>query len=284
MLFSRRKRLDGLAAREAAGENLWRPEFDGQARTKLVHLLRSLCREQHPGQLDGYRLRLAYELVLRDEGLFFLHDRHVASIDTVDDLVGAVLHGDVDMVATIIEAAYTVLVQRELNPFGLHRDLVRFEATMSTILLEHRVAFDLIDGNMVPFESRQMHEAVVAPTLTLLGGRSGWEPVETSFRKALDEIGKDPTDAITDVGTALQEALKALGCEGNALGPLGVDAAKRGVLTGYDRKIIDWVAADRSIQGDGHNADCASPADAWLAVHVVGALILRLAEPGSRSG
>lgn len=73
-----------------------------------------------------------------------------------------------------------------------------------------------------------------------------------------------------------------VGCKGNALGPLADDARKRGLLAPYDRKIIDWVSADRSDKGDAHNATPASRDDAWLAVHVVGALILRLAGDANR--
>ncbi len=59
-------------------------------------------------------------------------------------------------------------------------------------------------------------------------------------------------------------------------------ARKKGVLAPHDatlaagiEKIIDWVCADRSETGDAHNAKPATRDDAWFAVHVVGALILR---------
>ena len=59
---------------------------------------------------------------------------------------------------------------------------------------------------------------MVGPTLRLLAGRPGWEAVETAYQKALEEISDgEADDAITDAGTALQEALVLLGCEGNAL-------------------------------------------------------------------
>jgi hypothetical protein len=88
--------------------------------------------------------------------------------------------------------------------------------------------------------------------------------------------GGDPADAITDVGTALQEMLVYLGAQGNALGPLLKDAEQRGLLGPYDAKLVGWVSADRSNRGDTHSASSATKGDAWLTVHVVGALILRL--------
>jgi len=136
----------------------------------------------------------------------------------------------------------------------------------------------------VPFSSREMHEAVVVPTLTLLGGDMRFSKAESAYQKALREIAADPSDAITDAGTALQEMLTALGCSGNALGPLLTSAKKKGLLGGHDDllidavyKAIDWVSADRANKGDAHKVVASRPDDAWFAVHVVGAIMLRLA-------
>lgn len=114
----------------------------------------------------------------------------------------------------------------------------------------------------------------------------GWDGVERAYRKALHEIASDPSDAITDAGTALQEALGQLGAAGNQLGDRLRSAKRRGLLVGHDERLVKaiedmghWVAADRSVHGDAHNADEALTADAWLAVHVAGALILRLTGP-----
>ena len=46
---------------------------------------------------------------------------------------------------------------------------------------------------------------------------------------------------------------------------------------------MHWVSADRSEMGDSHKAETTlTRDDAWLTVHVVGALILRLASEGGR--
>ena len=122
-----------------------------------------------------------------------------------------------------------------------------------------------------------MHQSVVSPTLTLLGGNERLARVEKAYRDALDQIHEgNPENSITDAGTALQEALQALGCKGNSLKPLAKAAQQKGILTGHDMKLINWVESDRSNTGDTHNASPASVEDAWLTVHIVGAIILRI--------
>jgi hypothetical protein len=155
------------------------------------------------------------------------------------------------------------------------------------VLREHRIYFELIEGKMVPLASQELHAEVVAPALRLLSGRSGWDKVEAAYQDALGELAEGkPADAITDAATALQEALVALGCKGNALGPLASSARGKGLLGPHDapmtdmvEKLIDWVSADRSVKGDVHQATQPSLEDGWLTVHIVGALILRLAGP-----
>ena len=79
--------------------------------------------------------------------------------------------------------------------------------------------------------------------------------------------------------------LTALGCDGGALGDLVSSAKKKGLLTGADTpltesiiKTVNWVAAKRN-QGEAHRGDPdMNMSDAWMVVHVVGALVLRLSE------
>ena len=101
--------------------------------------------------------------------------------------------------------------------------------------------------------------------------------MEKAYRKALDELHDgSPDDAITDASTALQEALSALGCKGKSLGILVNSAVANKVIDPHDKKLIDWVSADRSTKGDAHYVSSASTEDAWLTLHVVGAIILRI--------
>jgi hypothetical protein len=75
-----------------------------------------------------------------------------------------------------------------------------------------------------------MHDAVVAPTLYLLHSQPRFAEAEKAYQKALAEIrNRDAGDAITDVGTALQEAMVALGCTGNSLTELRKSGHKQGI-------------------------------------------------------
>ncbi|MEX0873479.1 MAG: hypothetical protein WD646_15995 [Actinomycetota bacterium] len=162
----------------------------------------------------------------------------------------------------------------------------QFRARINDILDEHDIAFQVVGGEVVDRESMALHANVVAPVVSLLHGEPAFANVEAAFQAALRELkpGGTPADAITDAATALQEMLSALGCSGNALGPLLDDAKKKGLLGPYDSKLArgiesigEWLNADRSTRGDAHNADEAMREDAWLAVHVAGALVTRLA-------
>jgi hypothetical protein len=131
-----------------------------------------------------------------------------------------------------------------------------------------------------------MHDAVVAPTLYLLHSQPRFADAETAYQNALKELrNRDPADAITDAATALQDVLLALGCTGNALGPLLKSARSKGLLKGSDTPLteaigrtVDWVSATRG-EGEAHTGDPdINMSDAWMMVHVVGALAIRLSE------
>ncbi len=158
------------------------------------------------------------------------------------------------------------------------------EDALNGVLAEERLAYELIAGQMVEFESRELHAEIVGPSLRLLSGRPGWEAVEDAYQKALREVAEDPQDAITDAARTLDEALGVRGCEGQTLGDRIKIAKKRGMLAPHDEilskaiaSIMDWVSADRSRKGDAHTGARADSDDAWFISHIVGALILRLA-------
>jgi hypothetical protein len=166
-------------------------------------------------------------------------------------------------------------------------DHEHFWNTVNAALREHRISFELVGDTMIPFASKELHTEIVVPTMRLLSGRVGWDKVESAYQDALREIadGK-PADAITDAGTALQEAFVTLGCLGNSLGVLAKSARSKGLFAPHDvlmtetlHKLVDWVSADRSEKGDVHQAREPSVDDAWLTVHIVGAIILRLVGP-----
>lgn len=294
-LYGRMKRLKEIEEAEAQGESFWTEALDEPARYKLLYAFVDLCdgmTGQQPISLAGGEridlVRLSRREVMKDLGLQNLAGHQSPSEDTTY----TIMTGDEDRVFSLLQAALIVAVGArerfypdvsEYEITLLRARIPQYLDTIKTVLREHRLKFDLVDGHFVPFESREMYEAVVSPVLTLLGGRNEFAGAEKAYREALDEISDGtPDDAITDAGTALQEALTALGCEGKNLKRLAASGLKKGLLAPYDSKIVAWVEADRSNKGDAHNSDAAARDDAWLVVHVVGAFILRLASDSLR--
>ena len=262
VLHSHRKRQRELAEAEAAGKSFWTEAFEETARLRLAAAVTLHMRHRPPDVAEGVSLLFRTQL-----GLDIGFSGHMGNLqDYVEKRCPD------DLMPSLCEAIMWCVSRTE-------HDADVLETTINHILNDHRISFELIDGKMIEFESKELHQEVVAPTLRLLSGRSGWDTVEKVYQTALGEISQNnAADAITDAGTALQEALQLLGCVGNALGPLIKSATKKGLLTPYDVKLADWVSADRSEMGDSHKAgSSATREDAWLTVHVVGALILHLA-------
>jgi hypothetical protein len=200
------------------------------------------------------------------------------SKEMVEDLLAYIRVCPDDKVPDVIEALCLGLMEARNSESGYQ--LVQpqqFHDDVNDILRLERISFDLVAGIMIDFESREMHESIILPTITLLAGQSGWQNVETAYRSALDELSRNPGNAITDATTALQQALELRHCDGNSLGDLAKSAVARNVLTRYDIKLIDWANADRGLKGDAHTSPDTATSDAWFVVHIVGALILRLA-------
>lgn len=275
-LYSERKRLADLAQREAAGENLWSMDVPPAARVKLVQIMNGT---------------LTYQDFVRDDWDEVASAvRHARGVDHLiagstsrrGEVQSAVRSGDIGLLADVLEATIAVIGEPwRSESRGLFND----------VLASHRVAFEIVGDMVVEFESREMHSKVVVPALTLLGGDSRFSAVENAYQDALRELAS-PTgaaNAITDAGTALQEMLRALGCEGNAIGPLLKSARSKCLLGSSDQRLersiadaIEWVASDRSTKGDTHNSEPAFRDDAWLTIHIVGALIIRLAQANPR--
>ena len=288
MLFGRRQRLEKLEKAEAKGRSFWSKKLDVQARNRLFYLIRDVLGAG--GYTSVSLIGVAQQLTLRELGLPRLSNS--PTHDSREDGLQAILDADESLVFSLIEALMSISWQHrqrfprlDAQSIGdFQRSRPELETEIRTILREHRIEYDLVNGRFVPRESLELHESVVVPTLTLLADRNGFERAETAYQQALGELHNgSPDDAITDAATALQEALVALGCQGNRLGPLAGSAKNKGVINAYDMKIVDWVSADRSTKGDAHNSEPASWEDAWLTVHIVGALILRIAAGSMRS-
>lgn len=283
-LHNRRKRLAELATREAAGESFWVDSFDEGVRNKIVLAMESAVRSFN---LPFYAAA-ARRLILEDEGLQFLVS---GELNAANDFISYARHCTDEMVPTVIEAFLIACQSRRIAQYDLPNAPaeVYFSARVNEALREHRISFEIVGDEVVPFSSKELHTEVVIPALNLVS-QPGWEKVEVAYQAALGELSRgDAADAITDAGTALQEALVKIGAEGNALGPLITSARKKGIILGHDVPLLEvverastWISADRSQVGDAHGVTAATLDDAWLTVHVVGAVILRLSKNHNR--
>lgn len=270
MLYAERKRLADFEAREAAGESLWTEEIPRSARVKIAANWDALENDARYGPGDAVR------------GFIRALMRHHAGVENPIDSSRHWLNiEDPDLSLSYLEAV--MLAYKDVA----HEDMTGFERWVNRVFTDHRIAYRMVEGQIVPLSSDELHVEVVEPTLRLLVG-SRFESAHAAYLKALKEIS-DPGDAITDAATALQELLVALGCKGGSLGPLWTSAKKKGLVTAHDKRLIDgigefmdWANADRSTTGDAHKHSDATRADAWLMVHVVGALIVRLVQADLR--
>lgn len=275
MLHSNQKRVQETTEREAAGEKLWTLEFDDRSLTRLDGIWELFAEDPW----------YAHEFPSRIARLMRVWGGHRVGSELFP---GAFLNRGRGKTEFILDLLGSITRVIQDMPEDVYEEFINFA---NSILNEHRVAFRLVDGAVVPVASDELHNEVVQPALRLLVGAQ-FNEAHDAYLKALKEIqGNDSGDAITDAGTALQLTLTALGCEGNALGDLLKDAKRKNLLVGHDvaltegiKRFADWAAAERNITGDTHRHSTAELSDAWLMVHVVGALIVRLADPGTTRG
>jgi hypothetical protein len=217
---------------------------------------------------------------------------NLSGIEPTADVTGYLINDATDEEALdMVEAWFDAVIQavravvaEEFSRFApawrrmVDQPFDAYRKEVNSVLDLHNVGYQVVGTEIIERESMAIHTDVVEPALALLHGDTRLARVERAFQDALREPkpGGNPADAITDAATALQEMLVAVGTYGNALGPLMKDAVRRGILRPYDAKLVDWTSASRSDRGDAHSAADASSSDAWLVVHVVGALILRL--------
>ncbi len=275
-----------MAADEAEGRSLWTEDFHDRVRVRIWQETENAT--GGPGKGIGHVTMLARRMLLESEGITSL-----AGVNPKDDLHAHLRKCASDAVPDVVEALYWAFVDQlaDLQHFGYDVSQPdEFERALNQLLSEHRLSFELIHGQMIPRESQELHQAVVAPALQLLAGRGDLAAAEQAYQDAIRELSDgNAGDAITDAATALQETLVGVGCEGKSLGRLLVSARRKGLLAPHDGglgdvavKALEWVSADRSNSGDAHSVTDATREDAWLTVHIVGALILRLASGRGR--
>ncbi len=242
---------------------------------RIAEIGSTLIRIDH--RVDGRVVAEHLGFILRRSVGWDVDSIYVSNLPKLADTNDLVL----DIIAAMPEALSMAKVSRQM--------IERYTDATNKVLREHRIAFKFVGSELIPFESDELLQEVVEPALRLLVD-ARFQASHDAYLKALKEVARgDAGTAITDASTALQQALVAVGAEGNALGPLMKSAKKRGLLGTHDQplvdglaKLIDWVSSDRSALGNAHDYSVAVLADAWLTVHVVGALIVRLADPDLR--
>lgn len=156
-------------------------------------------------------------------------------------------------------------------------------------LLHARVDWLFEDGRFQERGNFVMHSEVLRPATILLADDPIFRTASEAFQAALTRLSKGEMDvALTQAATSLQEFFRALGVEGNSVSDQLDNAQRKKVISPADRSLmkplVGWVNADRSDRGNAHRhrEGDVSKADAWLMMHVVGALMVRLSNRDPR--
>jgi hypothetical protein len=204
----------------------------------------------------------------------------------------------VESVPDVIQAVFARAFREQFAIFPGMLEEVRAqrratETEINEVLDEHFIEYQLISGVIVERDSQALHATNTRVVMDLLGAEGRFKKVEESFQNALREVSsrrdsrEDQSgpfaDAVTDAASAVHEMLRTLGCEGDQLSKLAEAAVSRGLLLPQDKKLVDWLDAERVRKGDVHGAGSASRGDAWQAIHIAGALILRLSKGPRRA-
>lgn len=290
-LYAERLRRKAQAAALAAGETKWSDQLDEDTRAKLsiawddrtdaplrimdrAYLTKFIERRSMRSILKALRPSDMRSTLFTNEDLLSLIEaEHEALLALAAEKKSQ--EEEPDSTAEYVTAGYVAEVAED------------FRADVNHIFLARLVPLHLHhNSQLVEVESEEMHSTVVEPTLHLLHSQSRFADAESAYQNALKELrDHEAGDAITDAATALQDVLKALGCTGNTLGDLLSSARRSGLTKGNDTPLtesigrtVNWVAAKRN-DGEAHHGDPdVEMSEAWMVVHVVGALIIRLSE------
>lgn len=194
------------------------------------------------------------------------------------DAVAAAMYAFVDLAGSDTESWFDYNEERDPT-----YDVSAMVEAVNDVLLGERIDWHWDNGKFVQRGSSEMHEELVKPATVLLDTDPRLAAASRAYSNAITRLSEGKSDvAITDAATAVQEMFRALGAKGNSISDQ-LDAAQRAkIITPTDRKllkpIVDWLNADRSERGNAHHerAEDATKQDAWLVIHVAGALMLRL--------
>lgn len=287
-LPSRARFLRERAEKERESGVVWNERFNPLINQKLFDAI-----EQSTDQFE--LLERQVEGYLREHS----HDtRDVQGISAV--LLNDFRHPFAEPILDVLDATSIVLDKMQDNiiaaarhpksfelayPEIPHYDPAGFRSRANAIFVTFRINWVFVNGRLAERSDQMMHVEVVAPLEAVLTGKPEFAAAEAAYRESLAHLANgQPGAAITSASSTLQEVLRVLGAKGGDLNSLLADATRRGFLAKHDaklnlafRNIADWAVADRGNKGNAHWASTGGQDDAWLAVHIIGALIVRLA-------
>lgn len=272
------------AEREAAGENLWTEELESTTRNQFAACVRNLLWDyiQDPGVptlLSAITQEVSDAAGVKSRAgeapeLFGRQD--------IDDFVDSIRDPDAlpAVILGLIEGLWhwQTVIDEELVKRGAH-SRQWFQDRITEVLEDHRIGFVFVNGDFQPRSGSIADREILVPAAELLTGDPRFADADATYREALSAIQhRQPDEAITKACTALQSVLAALGCGSNNLSRQVAQAVDEGLLARHDKPLEGWLTATRGILGSAHpGTGAATREDAWLTVHVVGAIILRLA-------
>ena len=285
--FGLREYRRRMNEREDKGESLWTESLDDAARIKLVHVINRFMNDDHLRYDLEEQLPKIIQIINYQIGIMSLSSAfNFRAKSTHEEVVGAILNDGCkeEIIFSLLEAFWDIVPHYPTSFSASPRDI--YANSIRSILEDHRVSYDFVEGNIIPRGEQEMHVEVVVPAITLLSGRSDFEDVERNYMEALTSIREQRfDDAVTNAASAVEATLRILDC-GDTQTPLakrGAMAIERNLLAPHDRGLLGWITATRGSEGDAHGQGShTARADAWLVVHVAGALILRLVDGPNR--
>lgn len=133
VLWSERKRMRAIEEREAAGESLWTQEIPRPALVKIGQMWSAMTQASY-GLDSRVRDDMAFMFARNGTRLFAETPERFENLTDTDDILNHV------------EALQAALVKH-----GLRREV--FEELVNRAFNEHRVAFRMVEGEIVPFSS-----------------------------------------------------------------------------------------------------------------------------------
>lgn len=286
-----RARRHRAADRESAGESLWTETLSLEARNRLA----ACVRDQLTGDaMDGDMSEFLYSIAQTvcdaagatglveefPEGTGILYDfefvDHIRNPLTEQGVVFGLIEGlwrqHADWAGTGVQTD--------------ERACESLTAKITEILEDHRIGLVFVNGQFLPRSGSSLDAGLLVPALEFLTGDARFADADAMYNEALAAIrDRQPNEAITKACTALQSLLAAMGCGARTdkLSTQFAQAIDTGLLAKHDKPLQGWLMADRGNLGSAHPGETpANRDDAWLTVHVVGSIILRLSRGEGR--